>query len=350
MEQKDTGEWIKANLKTLVPEVMETHFRYKPELRGRYTPPMTEKCLADIQYHLEFLAAAVTLDSSLLFENYIKWVQEIFEHIGLEGDSMKINLKAIQAVLSRHLGAQYQIVDPYLIKGQEVLNNETATVYDVEPSWKDDVDRYLEFLLEADRQAATQMVTDLIDSGIEIKRLYMSLFQPALRRIGQLWQHNLISVAQEHYITASTQWIMSLLYPRIFETPRNGYRMVGTCVGQELHEIGMRMVCDFFEMDGWDTYYLGANTPIEAVEKAIEDRHPHLVAISTTILFHIPEVQKLIQTIRNAHTKEPPKILLGGYPFNHDLDLWKKVGGDGYGKDAFTGLMVGTRLVKAGEK
>jgi methanogenic corrinoid protein MtbC1 len=27
----------------------------------------------------------------------------------------------------------------------------------------------------------------------------------------------------------------------------------------------MRMVADFMEMEGWDTYYLGANTPTESV-------------------------------------------------------------------------------------
>ena len=41
--------------------------------------------------------------------------------------------------------------------------------------------------------------------------------------------------------------------------------MVATCIGGELHEIGIRMVADFFEMEGWDTYYLGANTPADAV-------------------------------------------------------------------------------------
>lgn len=37
------------------------------------------------------------------------------------------------------------------------------------------------------------------------------------------------------------------------------------------HEIGMRMVADFFEMEGWDTYYLGANTPTRSILQTIVD-------------------------------------------------------------------------------
>ena len=63
-------------------------------------------------------------------------------------------------------------------------------------------------------------------------------------------------MAQEHYCTAATQLIMSQLYPYIFTTGKNGRVLVGTCVSGDLHEIGVRMVSDFFEMEGWDTFYL----------------------------------------------------------------------------------------------
>ncbi|MDZ7776615.1 MAG: hypothetical protein U5L09_13885 [Bacteroidales bacterium] len=54
---------------------------------------------------------------------------------------------------------------------------------------------------------------------------------------------------------------MSQLYPYIFNSQRVGKSMVAATVGGELHEMGIRMVADFFEMEGWDTWYLGANAP-----------------------------------------------------------------------------------------
>ena len=51
---------------------------------------------------------------------------------------------------------------------------------------------------------------------------------------------------------------------------------------------GDRMVADFFEMDGWDTYFLGANTPAESVLRTADERRADVLAVSCTMTFHIP--------------------------------------------------------------
>ena len=40
-----------------------------------------------------------------------------------------------------------------------------------------------------------------------------------------------------------------------------------------------------------------------------------------------------------------PKIIVGGYPFRIDIDLWKKVGADGQAEDAETAVEMGEKLV-----
>jgi methanogenic corrinoid protein MtbC1 len=121
---------------------------------------------------------------------------------------------------------------------------------------------YLAALLRGDRHTAGGLILAAADSGTSIQDIYLSVFQRVQREVGRLWQSNQIGIAQEHYCTACTQSIMSQLYPRIISAEKNGRRLVATCVGGDLHEIGARMVADFFEMEGWDTFFLGANTPI----------------------------------------------------------------------------------------
>ena len=57
---------------------------------------------------------------------------------------------------------------------------------------------------------------------------------------------------------------MAQLLSRGDTAERCGRCVVVTCVGGELHELGARMVGDFFDMAGWDTYFCGADTPHEA--------------------------------------------------------------------------------------
>jgi methanogenic corrinoid protein MtbC1 len=167
-----------------------------------------------------------------------------------------------------------------------------------------------------------------------VKDIYLQVFQPVQHEVGRLWQTNHLSVAQEHFCTAATQLIMSQLYPRIFGANRNGLRMVGTCIGSEMHEIGVRMVADFFEMEGWDTYYLGANTPTNSVLRMLAEKRAQLLAISATMTFHISAVEQLIKAVRGDSRLKDVRIMVGGYPFNVDPVLWKKIGADGCGADA----------------
>jgi methanogenic corrinoid protein MtbC1 len=127
---------------------------------------------------------------------------------------------------------------------------------------------------------------------------------------------------------------MSQLYPRIFSSERLDRRMVATCVGGELHEIGVRMVADFFEMEGWDTYYLGANTPTTSILQALDDRNADILAISATMTFHVSQVRQLIDAVRASDSGRDIGILVGGYPFNHSANLWRRVGADGFATHA----------------
>ena len=156
---------------------------------------------------------------------------------------------------------------------------------------------------------------------------------------------NQMTIAQEHYCTAVTQLIMSQLYVHIFNTSKNGRKLVATCVGGELHEIGMRMVADFFEMEGWDTYYLGSNMPTSGIVKAVLDYKPDVLAISATMVFHIPQVQELIEKIRSTDAVKTIKILTGGYPFNIEANLWRQVGADGYAFNAEQAIKIANSLL-----
>ena len=128
--------------------------------------------------------------------------------------------------------------------------------------------------------------------------------------------------------------IMSQMYPYIFNSEKKGLRMVATCVGGELHEIGLRMVTDFFEMAGWDTYYLGASTPTKSIIETIESYNANILAVSAAMTFHINATKDLISEIKTSEASKNVHILVGGRPFNLPPDLWKQVNANGYAKDA----------------
>jgi methanogenic corrinoid protein MtbC1 len=203
---------------------------------------------------------------------------------------------------------------------------------------------YLETLLRVQRDAASRMIIKSVEQGTDVKDIYLYVFEPSQHEVGRLWQKNQINVAQEHFCTAATQMIMSQLYPYIFRSEKSGHKLVATCVTGELHEIGVRMIADIFEMEGWDTYYLGANTPNESILETVKDIKPDILAISASINFNVNNMAELIKYLREQPINV--KILIGGRPFTISPDLWKKMGADGCATNALDALNIATNLIK----
>ena len=193
--------------------------------------------------------------------------------------------------------------------------------------------RYLDLLLDARRQEAMQVITSEVERGLPVGDAYVDVLQPVMYEVGRLWQTDEIDIATEHYVTAATQLLMARLFPQAMATRRISRSMVGCCLGSELHELGMRMVCDVFEFEGWDTYFLGAITPSGSLVKVIRDRRPDLVCISATMAFGLPGIRTLIRELR-AGCENPPRVMVGGLPFLINPDLATVVGADATAPDA----------------
>ncbi len=301
----------------------------------------------DIGYHFTYLAEALWAEDPALFTNYTSWANALFLNLGFSADVLPTSLSLMQKVLEWTLPPEYAVLSrDYLALGAQMVHEEclsTTSYLEHDSPLAPLASAYLNLLLHGQRHDAVQLVLDAVKQGVSVRDIYLDVFQQTQREIGRLWQTNQISVAQEHYCTAVTQFTMSQLYPYIFTSTRSNRQLVATSVGGEMHEIGIRMVADFFELHGWDTYYLGANTPTESVVQSVVDNQADLVAISATLTPHIQQVAELIAAIRAASPQS--RVLVGGYPFNISPNLWRKVGADATASDALAAVTIGEQLL-----
>lgn len=330
----------------LVAYVLERQFELQPGLAESYDDRQMQHCRQDVAYNLSYLAQAIQFNSSKIFLDYTAWLNALLNRLGLPTKDLINNFESIKQVLSVHLDSEaYPVVATYLDPALESLRSpdieSSSFIEPVNPLFAR-AQSFLELILAGDRLAATSLILQLADEGQSIKSIYLNILQPVQREIGLLWQTGKITVAQEHYCTSITQLAISRLYPYIFAEHSKGKTLIATCVSGELHEIGLRMLSDIFELEGWDTWYLGANMPIKDVIQTIKDKAPHLIAVSATMTFHLTRVSDLIAQIREAGIKTP--IMVGGYPFNLDPELWKEIGADAYAKDAEEALEIANKL------
>lgn len=176
------------------------------------------------------------------------------------------------------------------------------------------LNRFCEALMAGQRGRCAAMLDHYISRRTPVLDLYEQLFQPALYRIGELWETNQISVATEHMATAIVEGLMNELYPRLLPRQRRALRAVIASVEGELHQVGAKMVADIFEMNGWDAHYLGANMPLSELLRMIQQVQPHVVGLSLSVYFHM---NLLVKALDVLHSRFPKLILLvGGQGFS----------------------------------
>jgi MerR family transcriptional regulator, light-induced transcriptional regulator len=213
---------------------------------------------------------------------------------------------------------------------------------------------FLSGLLNCNKNYCHSLIIDAVNKGVDVQEIYGSIFYPAMIHIGELWQENKITVAQEHLTTAIVQSIICSLYNKVFDnkTAENKGKIMLTCASNELHELGSRMLSDLLEMEGFDVKFLGAYMPNYSVLEMIEKESPLIVGISCTMSFNINYVKELILKLKGSSERKIP-IVVGGRAFDIDRELVEYVGADYYAKEfeesleLFNKLSLQTRTMKS---
>lgn len=339
-----------ADIDGLAARVTKEHYDIQPDLFERYGKPGFEKSRRDTVYTLHYLAESVRMDSPSLFVHYIGWLKQLLSGYGLTDADIRLKLELVlrcvrEARRDEWTDRTVRILEMGILRTSEPA--ETPSFIVEKHRLGREARTYLDALLRSDRLEAYALIDRLIERGESVRDIYQYVFQVSQYEVGLLWQTQQISVADEHYCTAITQSAMSRLYQRWIgdERPPRGGVLVSACVGGELHEIGLRMLTDVFEMEGWDTHYLGANTDEDQLLDEVLHRGADIVALSATMTFHVHIMKKLIGALRADERSAKAMILVGGLPFNVDPSLWKRIGADGYAPDAERALAEADRLL-----
>lgn len=346
--EQQAAQAIADRREAIAGDLVAAELAQHPELARRYGPDAGRKSREDARCHLDYLAAAITAQEPELFSDYVRWARALLESRGVLASDFAFHLERMGDALGHALNRdEAALARGYLARGLAVMGDQPiyppSFIQQGAPLWEL-ARAYLDALLAGERHRATRLVLTAAAAGTGVRDLYLHLFQPVQREVGRLWQINAIGVAQEHYCSAATQLAMAQLYPMIFTTERRGRTMVAACVEGELHEIGIRMLADLFEMDGWNTFFLGASTPAAGVVQTLVDRAAELLCISATLTPHVAKVATLISTVRADAACAGVRIMVGGYPFAIAPDLWRRVGADGCAPDAVTAVAAAERL------
>jgi methanogenic corrinoid protein MtbC1 len=134
--------------------------------------------------------------------------------------------------------------------------------------------------VESFDEPAAQTVIDELLSAATMDTVLAEAILPFLQEVGERWERGELSVAQEHFAT-------HVLRGRLLALGRGwggggGPRALLACAPGERHDFGLIAFGLALRARGWRIDFLGADTPIESVLRAVDAVDPALVAVSAT--------------------------------------------------------------------
>ncbi len=314
----------------------------------------------EIMNRLHHLAEAIAADRAVLFVQSVEWARAAFIAREMDPEHLSASLIALEETLRAELPAELANRASVMIdEALDALQNADEATVDasfesaLEHEGVDTVRSraYLVHLLERHQSRAVDVLLDAVNSGRSVAEVYETVIGPALSEVGRLWQIQEATVADEHYVTTATQGALAVLRSRLPQAPRNGKRALAASVGGDLHDVGIRMVADLLESEGWQVDCLGANMPtVDLVEHAVDEFGTpqfDLVALSASTGLTVRSIAKAIESLREAAPDRHIPIMVGGGAFRVVPDLWKVVGADGCACCATDAVRVAAELAKA---
>jgi methanogenic corrinoid protein MtbC1 len=190
---------------------------------------------------------------------------------------------------------------------------------------------FLHLLIEGNRKEAVRLIYNLRESKVNIRDIYFEILGKALKEVGVLWERGNIDVWKEHYISEIVMDIMRELKVRERKSKNKSRSVLALTPCPEMHNIGLKMIADLLELEGWDVTYIGSNVPVLSIIKAIEITKPNVIAFSVTMPYHIEAAKNIIAALRSYFDSEVPRIIVGGLAFLNCKDPCEETGADFYG-------------------
>jgi MerR family transcriptional regulator, light-induced transcriptional regulator len=130
-------------------------------------------------------------------------------------------------------------------------------------------------------ESAAQAVLDRLVSDLSLAAMLREVVMPYLAELGRRWEQGTASIAQEHFAS-------NVIRGRLAGLARgwgsgHGPRAVLACPPGELHDLALMAFGIVLNRNGWKIDYLGINTPVEELDRAVDTRAPGLVVVAATL-------------------------------------------------------------------
>jgi methanogenic corrinoid protein MtbC1 len=221
----------------------------------------------------------------------------------LYSEADELRIRRMQAYLADGLSAA-EAARAALSGGADAASGRQAEVH-LAASAGSEPSAALREALDAFDEPAAQAVLDRLFADLSLPAVLRDVVLPYLADLGERWQRGTASVAMEHFAS-------NLIRGRLAGLARgwgsgHGPQALLACPPGELHDMALMVFGIVLNRNGWKIGYLGTNTPVEELERAVDATHPDLVVLAATL----PETLEPLRPELATLARRAPLALAG---------------------------------------
>jgi 5-methyltetrahydrofolate--homocysteine methyltransferase len=192
-------------------------------------------------------------------------------------------------------------------------------------------------------------VRDAIKEDVALEEIINAAMIAGMDVVGEKFSAGEIFVPEMLVAAATMKKGLYIIKPLLkkAETPPSGTIVMCTVKG-DMHDIGKNLVNMMLEGAGFNVIDLGVDLSAEKLVGRLEAIKPAVLGLSALLTTTMPEMKKVVQTLKARGLRDKVKVIIGGAPV--DAAFADKIGADGYGEDAAAAVRLARALVGNGSQ
>ena len=203
-------------------------------------------------------------------------------------------------------------------------------------------------IVELDEEGLTRLTEEAIAAKVDPVEVIEKAYTVGIQKVGRLFEAGdyflpeLIGAAE---IVRQSVAAIEKTIPQD-RVIRKGKIIIGTVAG-DIHDIGKNLVITWLSTQGLEVVDIGVDCPVDKFIDRAQEENTDIIGASCLLTMTAPELQKLIERMKERGMRDRFKVLVGGAAID---EAWaKEIGADGFAADMKEAADVALSLLN-GEK
>ncbi len=205
-------------------------------------------------------------------------------------------------------------------------------------------ERLLYALLHHNTQQADQLIADAL-AVLSPEVVILDIIRSVLNEVGELWQQDKISIANEHLATNYLRQRL-LMWMVSGPPPRTQHSIVLACAPDEWHEGSLLILGALLRRRLWPIVYLGQSVPLPDLASFVHNVNPSMVVLNAMTEETAKNLMDWPKLLPDVVSKGRPIVGFGGRVFVEKPEWRLKIAGIYLGNNFEEGILTIEKLLR----